>query len=557
MKMSRGWVVALAVVLAACGGGGGDAGTSPFDPDSGAEGPRAADLTLVLSAPTVDNSGSHTIVATATAVDASRVTLADISVAMEVDSNATLTQSSTTTDADGKVTGTVSIGNDRSNRLITVTARSGELLRTATFRVTGADLEATALPAVINPSSTGNKIVYRLVDVNKVAMTEQPITVSAPGVADVTGSTDLSGSFEYSYTAPAALGSWDVTATAGGVSEITTLLVQPAGGGVVPPAVGVVESASVTANPSVIAVSTAETSGRSEIRALFVGANNQPIMNVRARFILPDPNNVGGSVTTGDNVVYSNVNGVATSAYISGTRSSPTNGVIVRVCYDTNDFAAGTCPNAADTTLTVSSEALAVTIGFDNTISSGLGGLTYIKKFAVFVVDSSGQAKAGVQLKPSIDLVEFLKGSYHTPQNWTQVVTAVCPNEDVNRNGVLETGEDLNSSGTLDPRKADVAIRFDGPEITDASGAAVLQIEYPKNLATWVRYSILVSASGVAGTEGRDTLTGTLPADAESFKSDVPPAFVLSRYGQSGALPAGMGANPSGGAIADGCYNRN
>lgn len=580
MKMTRGWVVALSVMLAACGGGGGDAGTSPFDPDSGPGGTTsAADLSLTLSATTVDNSGGQTVLATVTAVDEARNTLADIPVSMTVDNNATLSPSGTATSEDGTVTGTVSIGADRSNRLVTVTASSGALQRSATFRITGAKVEATMLPAVVTPSSTGNKIQYRLVDVNANAMTGQTITVSAPNVADVTGTTDANGSFEYAYTAPAVLGVWDVTAMAGGVSEVSTVLVQPAGGGSVVPALGDIQSASVSANPSVVPVNTADTNNRSEIRALFLGANNDPIKNVRARFSLPDPNNIEGTLSTGSNVVYSDSNGVAMSAYVPGSRSSPTNGVVIRVCYDKVDFAANACPYSTEIKLTVISEALGVTIGTDNTIGDGPQGLTYVKRYVVQVVDSSGQAKAGVQLTPSIDLLRYYKGHYHTPQSWTQVVSSVCPNEDVNRNGVLENGEDvnanfqldagedlngngqldgvaedLNANGSLDPRKSDVTVRFVGTNITDASGAAVLQIEYPKNVATWVRYAILVSASGVAGTEGRDTWEGTLPAEAAEFKSDIPPAFFESPYGMSGVLRNGI-VNPSGGVIPDGCYN--
>ena len=158
-----------------------------------------------------------------------------------------------------------------------------------------------------------------------------------------------------------------------------------------------------------------------------------------------------------------------------------------------------------------------MTIGTNNQIEIGSGGLTYIKKYVVLVVDASGQAKADVQLTPSIDLVAYVKGSYPSaPSAWSQVQTATCLNEDINRNGVLEGVENdgldtLNSSGvpipdnangTLEPRKSDVAITMVGGNRTNASGIAILQIEYPKNVATWVDFLITVSASGISGTEG-------------------------------------------------------
>lgn len=586
------WLGALmvATLAASCGGGGGNAGTSPFGNGSGttigsvggsasgsasgaasgASGAAsdagttasstASDLSLTLSATNVDNSGTKTVTATATAVDPQRNTLSAVPVLFSVNNNAVAQVAGAVTGTDGTSTATVSIGSDRSNRLVTVTATSGGLTRSATFQVTGAALSATAIPAVTVPASAGNKIQYRLIDVNAVAMANQPIVVTAPGLADVSATTDTSGSYEYTYTAPATPGNLDVVATAGGARLITTVLLQPTGSGAVPLAIGPINSQSVSANPSVVGVNTSATSNRSEVRALFLGVNNAPIKNLRVRFDLPDPNSIGGTLSTGSNTVYTDVNGVATTAYLPAGRSSPTDGVVVRACYSTNDFATGTCPAQVRTTLTVISEALAVSIGTDDTIADGTGGLTYVKKFIVLVVDSSGQAKAGVQLSTSIDLVQYLKGYYDGPTKWNRssptatnpvpvagsigFTGATCPNEDVNRNGVLETqytdaagnlvpypGEDVNENGQLDPRKSDVAISFVGSSTTSANGTAVLQIEYPKNVATWLDYKILVAASSVLGSEGRATWNGRLGADVASFTAMTEPAFRVSPYG--------------------------
>src|SRR6185295_19658193 len=126
---------------------------------------------------------------------------------------------------------------------------------------------------------------------------------------------------------------------------------------------------------------------------------------VRVRFDLNgDSNNIGGTFSTGSNVIYSDANGVATTAYIPGAKSSPTNGVTIRACYDANDFAAGACPNSTTTTITVVADALSVTIGSNNKVEVPAADLTYIRKFVVLVVDASGQPKANVDLAASIDL---------------------------------------------------------------------------------------------------------------------------------------------------------
>jgi hypothetical protein len=147
-------------------------------------------------------------------------------------------------------------------------------------------------------------------------------------------------------------------------------------------------------------------------------------------------------------------------------------------------------------------------------------------------------------LSPSIDLTSYIKGYYAVPSAWTRDAPGftgpTCLNEDINRNGVLEADENDglvtfgvadNANGMLEPRKSDVAITMVGGNRTDASGIAILQIEYPKNVATWVNFLITIAASGIAGTEGRATWTGQLPAAASEFEGEIAPSFVVSPYG--------------------------
>jgi hypothetical protein len=555
------------------GGGGGGGGCSAASSASGSGGsgcPTASALTLNLSAASIQNTGAQTVTATATATTSSGQTLAGIPVTFSVDSNATFTASGTSTAADGTVTATVGMGSDPSNRIVTVTATSGTLSTSQSFAVTGASLTGTALPAVVAPSSANNQVNFRLVDANSKALSGLPFSVTAGALAPLSGTTGVNGDFSYVYTAPATTGSLDVVAKAGGVTNTQTVQVQSTS---IAPAVGPITSASVSANPSVVSTNTAATSNRTEIRALFVGNSNAPIPNVRVRFDLDgDPNSIGGSFSTASNIVYSDANGVAASAYTPGSRSSPTNGVTIRACYDVNDFAAGACPNQTTTTITVVADALSVSIGSNNQVGTGAQNLTYTRAFVVLVVDASGAAKANVNIVPSIDLDRYWKGSYAPSGNaWAQSSNpGGCANEDLNRNGVLEAGEDINHSGALEPRKSDVAITILGNGQTDASGKAVVQIEYPQNVATWTEVKILVAATGVSGTEGRATWTEVLPAPAAATTNlTVAPPFIYSPYGvvyfaeDPTAPPAGYTAHttfPDGtaippGVITDPCKN--
>lgn len=566
--------------------------------DPATQNPTADDLTLVLSAPSLTNGGSSTITATVTAVDRNRNVVPGIPVTISVDSSATAAVSGAVTNASGVVSATVGIGADRSNRVITVTATSGSLVRTASFSVTGAKLTVSASPLVV-AGSTGNIIEYTLVDFNALAMVDQAITVTGNGLPTQSGRTDLNGKFRYTYAAPATSGTLTVLASAAGDQRSQVVTVSAATSSVAP-ASEVPQSASVTPTPSVVTVNVSGSStNQSELRVLFLGANNKPIPRVRVRFDLAGNNNSSdGVVNWVGSYAYSDENGVARGTFTPGQRSSPTNGVTIRACYDVGDFAsagASACDGVArsvSSTLTVSSEALAVNIRTNELIKNGSTDLTYIKEFVVMVVDSAGQAKADVQITPSVDLIGYHKGYYvyddvlgqwvqcltlESEENYAWTGTAwarnpaaqtargnclnlpnrgrpVCPNEDINRNGVREAPafvagtspvlaarqEDLNWNGDLDPRKSDVAIKMVDSARTNANGLAVLQIEYGRNLASWVDFVITVTASGVSGTEARARYIGNLwgignlpyPASAVTVKT-VEPAFVISPYGRS------------------------
>ncbi len=545
--------------------------------------PTASDISLALSAGTLVNGGTSTVLATVTAVDANRNALAGIPVSISVDNNAVATVSGPVTNTNGVVTAQIGIGADRSNRSIIVTASSGSVTKSSSFLVIGAKLSASLSPRV-DASSIGNQIEYRLVDANGTPMAAEPISVIAPGLPSSSGVTDVNGKFTYTYTAPAAAGTVTIVATSAGNSNSQDVSVQAAGSSL-PDASSVPQSASLTPTPSVVSVNAAgSTSNQVELRALFLGANNLPVQNVRVKFGVDVANSSDGTATQlgGSTYAYSDATGVARGTFTPGQRSSPTNGVTVTACWDVTDFdVKAACPanRLTTNTLTIASEALSVNIRTNNLIKSGAANLTYIKEFVVMVVDAAGQAKPDVLITPSVDLPAYYKGYFvwldpqwvqvqtlASTENWnwnsaaqawvagTATTTPMCPNEDFNRNGVREAGayaagapaplvasrqEDLSWNGDIDPRKSDVAVKMVGSPRTDANGIAIVQIEYGQNLASWVDFVITVTASGISGTEARARFTGllygigNLPYPASAVTSEtVPPAFVVSPYGR-------------------------
>jgi hypothetical protein len=96
-----------------------------------------------LSKSTIVNTGSDSVIITATALDAGRATVSGAEVVVSADSDAIVTTPSTETGADGKLQSTLTIGSNRANRVITVTITSGSVSKTATVQVPGRGLTAT------------------------------------------------------------------------------------------------------------------------------------------------------------------------------------------------------------------------------------------------------------------------------------------------------------------------------------------------------------------------------------------------------------------------------
>lgn len=529
-----------ATLLAACGGGSDVCYGGPGKPDVCAESTTATALTIRLDKTSISNSGADTVEAVATATTADGQTVAGTVVSFGVDGGANFTPAGTETDTNGRLTATISVGTDRSNRTITVTATSGSLSATASFVVTGTTLTSTANPAVVAPSSTGNQVLFLLKDAAGNAMANQAISVAAGSAGTASGTTDSNGTFVFGYTAPATAGQLSVVANAGGVERVQEVQVQATGS--VPPAVGTPVSFKVIADPTVVAPNVdSASSNLAVVRALFRDASDNPIPNMRVRFSV---NNNYGSFATADNIVYSDGNGVAATGFIPGSRTSPTNGVTITACFANVDFAACSDPGVKQTTttLTIAADPLSITIGTDRKIV--IGDLTYQQRFVVTASDIAGRPKANVEITPSIDLQYFFKGQYvYDGGQWVSSCTDVatctpvlqppigCANEDTERTGFYQEAKDINQNGKMDPSRADVLIAAEGGRTkTDDRGQVILTIEYAKNLGSWLQYQILVSA-GVAGTEGRKTWTDVLGVPITDVKTEGAPPFVVSPYG--------------------------
>ncbi len=526
--------VAVGATIAGCSAGGAPQASSTTPPP-----PSAASINVSTDKSSLSSTGSDTATITVTTLDANNNVVANIPVSIKPDSGV-LTPSGTATGANGVVTGALTVGSDHSNRTIDVVVTAGSLTKTVAIAVNGATLNATAGTGTAGSAST---IQYTLVDASSAAIANAPITVSVPGQSDVSATTDANGKYSFPFTMPSA--STIVTAKAAGVTTTTT--VTPTNGTTVIPVAAAVTSPSLSANPSSV-----QTGHQVELRALFIGANNAPIQNVRARFMMDDSNSIGGTLSSDasdgtHNVVYSDANGVARTTYTAGTRG----GVITpKVCWSTADFASNACPNTvAASSLTVVASGVSLAPLTNGIVTVDDTKNIYSLSFVVQVVDASSQPIAGSTVTGSVDITRFYRGFYSVPVGGAVWVAGIfadnslslpliapqsCDNEDLNRNNVMETGEDANLSGNLEPLKASVTIAPTSPgsNVTDAFGKAYFTLQYGQNYASWEDVALNFTTT-VEGTEGHAPFLTGLPVPAKVLTTiSSSPPFVVSPYNE-------------------------
>lgn len=562
-------VVAL---LTACGGGGGSAGTTSTGTSTSTPATAtatstttpststttttttttvttvasAADFVFELDKATIQNTGSDKAVLSVLTVDKNNNVVSGVPVSVSLDSGVFSGASGTSSDTNGKFSGNITIGGNKTNRVINAKITVNGIVKVASIVVTGSLISVTPIPATPSPLQAAALNLSSLDGAN-AAISGVKLAVTGTALPSTTVTTDLSGSSVISYVAPATAGTYTVVVTGLGVSTTKIIQVVNTGSSSFLDAVGPISSASLSPQPTSISPNASGvTTNRAKLSAKFLTTGNTGIERMRVRFELVAPFlGNGEAISTGDSVVYSDTSGNAEAYYISGTRSSPTNGVTVRACYSLVDFTtANPCPNAVVANLTVAGSPLSITIGDDNLLEKGLGNIAYVKKFLIQVNDSAGVAVADAIVTGSVDITHYGKGaSIHrdnattfprgsSPPTGTKSYAAIstvvgtatvavvsttiavspsaisnifynawCANEDLNRNGFLDAGEDTNGNLSIEPRKAEIIVSYVNGNKTDSNGQLLLQVSYAQNVGGWLAYRLRATTS-VAGSEG-------------------------------------------------------
>ncbi|MBX5463142.1 MAG: Ig-like domain-containing protein [Steroidobacteraceae bacterium] len=564
-------------------------GTDPGTPSA----PAVATLNIIASTPTLASSGATPVEISAYARDANNAFVANQQILFTATSGGLqITQG--TTDANGLAKAVLTTAGDPTSRTITVTATAGNVSASVDIAVAGSQLsiqgpnasvvgqtnsytvrlidsDAKGIPnqTVTISSGKGNSLSATSLTTDASGGATFTMTVANPGndtltasAMGITSTLDVAvNSDAFTFTAPApntevALGAtqtitarWlqggtpvvgqpiEFASTRGTLSASTvitdgtgsasvTISSSNSGGAIVtasaasgPTAQLAIEFVATTAaavelQPSVFTLAPGE---QSTLTATVRDANGNLVKNKMVSFSLEDI--TGGSLTTASAITDSQ--GRAQSSYIAGTSTSAKDGVKITASV------AGAQPDEVH--LTVAQRQVFITLGTGNEMEEP-NQTQYKIPYVVQITDANGNGVAGVPLSLSALSVTYRKGlRTNTVPVGTQV-NATCADEDANRNGLLDPGEDFNSSGrieagnivTVTPRNA----------VTDQNGFAFLEVVYPQEYAYYLTVNLEARAA-VQGTEFVRSSVFLLPGTKTDFDGNQAPPGPVSPFGVS------------------------
>ena len=267
-------------------------------------------------------------------------------------------------------------------------------------------------------------------------------------VTSVGGKTDAAGELTATIRSASA-GPTTVQASAAGGSPSTSLNF-----------IFVTKSATavnVQADRTTIPINTAGSdTNRATITAIVRDGASNLVKNARVQFQIVN-DTTGGRLSGTEDI--SDVSGAATVDYIAGTTSSQNEGVIVKaIVIDVGGVIGAVTPVnlSASVPLTVAGQSLFIRLSTDNKVTAANPNFT--KLFSALVTDAAGNpvpnTRVQFELKPAQPpLRAYSKGAYFVGGTaWIKGYEALCFNEDLNLNGVLDAlvSEDTNYNGILD-----------------------------------------------------------------------------------------------------------
>lgn len=608
--LQRSALALCVLTLAGCGGGDGNQLSNSGSGGSGGTGgttdTSAKSLEVAASSRQLGSSGDKPVTISAIAKDKNNNVLKDATVLFSVNSEATIEADESTADGGVKTAKLTPGLENPENRNVTVTVKTGTLVKTIDIAITGTTLVLDG-PARI-ALNTPTTFTAKLKDSAGKALANETVTINSSlnnAITPVSGSgfvTDANGEVQFIINA-AVSGADTIAVAALGVSSSKNLEIsgdnftisstnseikvktpetinlkwtqngipQPnkvinlaATRGEIKPAQTVTTDAqgqasfyvgSSTAGGTVITATDATTGLSTSLTREFVATTpamlntqvekeliipesstnvvavvhdqaDNPVKNQVVVFNLEDT--VGGKLSSSSATTDSL--GKATIGYTAGNATSAKDGVKITSYVQNTTL-------SDNITLTVGGQALRIVLGEDEKVVED--GMFYKKSFGVIVTDSAGNPVKDKKVDFTLVPVAYGKGQFlpcgtsladgtvTTTPVFSQ--TALCAAEDIDLDGWLDAGEDLNGSGRLEPTNPATVTNS---AVTDNEGKVLATVIYPQSHASWnkVRLTARILVSGTEYIESTDFVLSVAANDVSSC--DVSPPNQFSPYGK-------------------------
>jgi len=537
--------VASSVVIVACGG---DPAPGPAPATDATVNAALAALEVSVATPTLQAKADQSTSVTVTAIDANRRALPDVPVSLSA-SSGIISSTSDKTDSQGRMTATFSLGSDRGNRDVTVTAKSGAIVGAAGVTVSGATLSLTASPPNAVDATTPIEISASVIDAAKIPLGGVVVSFVTNGgtLSSAVATTNAAGIAKVNLTGVTA----NVTVLATGANAAGQADVQ-AGNAALPnpdPSV-TIKDLTVQANPSVIGPNSATSEAnfsQIDVRVTgdtAAGAVGVPVANAHVRFRIASSPPFGKlSIDTTASPVLSNAGGLVSARFIAGAATSGTDQIVICASVDgvaTLPPPAASAPcnaNERAAKLTISQQPLFVRISTNNEITKVNNNLDYEKLFSIYVTNAAGQGVSGVSILVRLLPQFYYKGSmaFVMGTGWSFAAPPIqCVNEDTNFNGVLDSGDNNQNMDALLWPGQSAAFTLDNNGVTDSSGFVVLRVRHGQRFAFWATYQISAGAA-TGGSDPPTTYNYTLSAAKADVDSTSTPGFAVSPFGVANA----------------------
>jgi hypothetical protein len=584
-------LVALTMLLNACGGSSDNTILRPPDPGSNPGGgpppPMLSAVTLVTSSNQLQSDGALPVDVTARVVDVNNVAVVGVPVSFSADSGVLNVTQGITNDG-GRATASLSTEGDPTNRIINVSAAAtsadGNILSSSvTVTVIGTEISVSG-PASLVIGDTAT-YTFILTDANDDGIFGVPLTINSSLGNTLTAdtfTTDAGGQVQVILSADTA-GNDTLTVSGLGIeaqqivtiSNDTFTFVTPAPADEIElntnqefrvrwtqggqPVVGQPIDFSTTRG-AFTSPTTDLTDGNGDASVTIASSNagsatisagnqNGPSTQLTVEFIATVPDNVtvqadpfnvapneqssitavvrdaAGNLVKNRNVIFelddttggrlsvgsaiTDSQGRAQTFYRASSSTSASDGVTITARVANTNL-------EDSVSLTVARRELFFTFGTGNTVEEP-DPARYRLPFLVQATDAAGNGVAGVSVELSIRTARYLKGYWiadTVSQDWIAVTNVTCDDEDQNRNGLLDPGEDINNNGQIDV--GNNATIVPGVAVTDASGSVLVNIEYAQQFGFWLQVE-LEARTEVQGTQFSETQSFLLPV----LSSDV------------------------------------